>query len=124
MTAEEAPVSPWWSASRHADIKPFLRHRGAITRALRTWFESKGFTLTIVGGNNQSAHVNTVFRIRLVVAVTALDPLEPVDGGQVTFTAPASGANAVLAFRFDVTEAADVGTEVCAYGTAVILDKE
>jgi uncharacterized protein YbjQ (UPF0145 family) len=29
------------------------------------------------------------------------------------------GANAVLAFRFDVTEAADVGTEVCAYGTAV-----
>ncbi|QIP85362.1 YbjQ family protein [Streptomyces sp. Tu 2975] len=29
------------------------------------------------------------------------------------------GANAVLSFRFDVTEAADVGTEVCAYGTAV-----
>ncbi len=38
--------------------------------------------------------------------------------------ARARGANAVLAFRFDVTEAADVGTEVCAYGTAVILDKE
>ncbi|MFE0981521.1 YbjQ family protein [Streptomyces rochei] len=33
--------------------------------------------------------------------------------------ARARGANAVLAFRFDVTEAADVGTEVCAYGTAV-----
>lgn len=31
------------------------------------------------------------------------------------------GANAVLMFRFDVTEAADVGTEVCAYGTAVVL---
>jgi hypothetical protein len=23
--------------------------------------------------------------------------------------------------RFDVTEAADVGTEVCAYGTAVVI---
>ncbi|MFE1492818.1 YbjQ family protein [Streptomyces olivaceus] len=33
------------------------------------------------------------------------------------------GANAVLAFRFDVTEAADVGTEVCAYGTAVVVGR-
>ncbi|WP_407550835.1 YbjQ family protein [Streptomyces sp. Pv4-95] len=31
------------------------------------------------------------------------------------------GANAVLMFRFDVTEAADIGTEVCAYGTAVVI---
>lgn len=38
--------------------------------------------------------------------------------------ARARGANAVLAFRFDVTEAADVGTEVCAYGTAVVLVQE
>ncbi|WP_405817854.1 YbjQ family protein [Streptomyces sp. NBC_01390] len=38
--------------------------------------------------------------------------------------ARARGANAVLAFRFDVTEAADVGTEVCAYGTAVVLVRE
>ncbi|MCU7821907.1 YbjQ family protein [Kitasatospora sp. DSM 101779] len=30
----------------------------------------------------------------------------------------ARGGNAVLMFRFDVSEAADVGTEVCAYGTA------
>ncbi|GAB7103444.1 YbjQ family protein [Streptomyces phaeofaciens JCM 4814] len=35
--------------------------------------------------------------------------------------ARARGANAVLAFRFDVSEAADVGTEVCAYGTAVVV---
>jgi uncharacterized protein YbjQ (UPF0145 family) len=35
--------------------------------------------------------------------------------------AKARGANAVLTMRFDVTEAADVGTEVCAYGTAVVL---
>jgi uncharacterized protein YbjQ (UPF0145 family) len=37
--------------------------------------------------------------------------------------ARARGANAVLTMRFDVTEAADVGTEVCAYGTAVVLTK-
>ncbi|CAL9605190.1 hypothetical protein SUDANB120_05524 [Streptomyces sp. enrichment culture] len=35
--------------------------------------------------------------------------------------AKARGGNAVLMMRFDVTEAADVGTEVCAYGTAVVL---
>ncbi len=35
--------------------------------------------------------------------------------------ARARGANAVLMMRFDVTEAADAGTEVCAYGTAVVL---
>ncbi|MEW2251993.1 YbjQ family protein [Streptomyces sp. NPDC058733] len=38
--------------------------------------------------------------------------------------ARARGANAVLAFRFDVTEAADVGTEVCAYGTAVVVARD
>ncbi|MFJ7152213.1 YbjQ family protein [Streptomyces sp. NPDC100445] len=38
--------------------------------------------------------------------------------------ARARGGNGVLAFRFDVTEAADVGTEVCAYGTAVVLARE
>ena len=35
--------------------------------------------------------------------------------------ARARGANGVLTMRFDVSEAADVGTEVCAYGTAVVL---
>ena len=35
--------SPWWSASRHADRKPFLMARGAITRALRAWFDEQGF---------------------------------------------------------------------------------
>ncbi|MGW2276567.1 YbjQ family protein [Streptomyces sp. NPDC001770] len=33
----------------------------------------------------------------------------------------ARGANAVLAMRFDVTSAADIGTEVCAYGTAAVI---
>jgi len=38
--------------------------------------------------------------------------------------ARARGANGVLMFRFDVTEAADLGTEVCAYGTAVVMVRE
>ncbi|MGX1884532.1 YbjQ family protein [Streptomyces sp. NPDC055287] len=38
--------------------------------------------------------------------------------------ARARGANGVLMMRFDVADAADVGTEVCAYGTAVVLTKE
>jgi uncharacterized protein YbjQ (UPF0145 family) len=33
----------------------------------------------------------------------------------------ARGGNAVLAMRFDVTDAADLGTEICAYGTAVVI---
>ncbi|MGW3074173.1 MULTISPECIES: YbjQ family protein [unclassified Kitasatospora] len=33
----------------------------------------------------------------------------------------ARGGNAVLMMRFDVTEAAAVGTEVCAYGTAAVI---
>jgi uncharacterized protein YbjQ (UPF0145 family) len=33
--------------------------------------------------------------------------------------AEAKGGNAVLAFRFETTEYAGTGTEVCAYGTAV-----
>ncbi|WP_037910734.1 YbjQ family protein [Actinacidiphila yeochonensis] len=36
----------------------------------------------------------------------------------------ARGGNAVLAMRFDVTESGDVGTEVCAYGTAVVVVEE
>ncbi|WP_037570634.1 YbjQ family protein [Phaeacidiphilus oryzae] len=35
--------------------------------------------------------------------------------------ARARGANAVLMMRYEVTSAEDIGTEVCAYGTAVVL---
>ncbi|MFJ1702845.1 YbjQ family protein [Kitasatospora sp. NPDC088346] len=37
--------------------------------------------------------------------------------------AKARGANAVLMMRFDVTEAADLGTEICAYGTAAVISQ-
>src|ERR1700729_2977849 len=35
--------SPWWAPLRHADRKPFLMARAAITRALRAWFDEQGF---------------------------------------------------------------------------------
>ena len=35
--------------------------------------------------------------------------------------ARARGANAVLAMRFDVTEAGGNGTEICAYGTGAVI---
>jgi uncharacterized protein YbjQ (UPF0145 family) len=38
---------------------------------------------------------------------------------RLTAEAEAKGGNAVLAFRFETTEYAGTGTEVCAYGTAV-----
>ena len=37
--------------------------------------------------------------------------------------AEAKGANGVVAFRFDSSEFAGMGTELCAYGTAVKLEK-
>ena len=36
--------------------------------------------------------------------------------------AEAKGANAVIAFRFDSSDFAGMGTELCAYGTAVKLE--
>jgi len=36
-------ASPWWSEARYADVKPFLTARGAITRAIRAWFDEQGF---------------------------------------------------------------------------------
>ena len=61
-------------------------------------FESQGFTLTPVAGSTpQGTPVNSPFANPLAVIVTANNPLEPVAGGVVTFSAPASGASANLA---------------------------
>jgi len=54
--------SPWWSAARHADIKPFLAARNAVTRAARAWFDEQGFTevetsvLQVSPGNETHLH--------------------------------------------------------------------
>ncbi len=60
-------------------------------------FESSRFTLVITGGNHQRTPVNTAFALPLRVSVTPNNAVEPVNGGKVTFTPPASGASASLA---------------------------
>lgn len=60
-------------------------------------FESHGFTLDLAGGDSQSTAVSTPFADPLEVTVAAVDSLEPVAGGAVRFSAPASGASAVFA---------------------------
>src|SRR4029077_8663332 len=55
-------ISPWWSAARHADIRPFLLARAAITRTLRAWFDEQGFAevetgiLQVSPGNETHLH--------------------------------------------------------------------
>ncbi|HZC98183.1 MAG TPA: EF-P lysine aminoacylase EpmA [Bradyrhizobium sp.] len=61
MAVTDQP-SPWWSAGRHADRKPFLLARAAITRAVRAWFEERGFAevetaiLQVSPGNETHLH--------------------------------------------------------------------
>jgi predicted outer membrane repeat protein len=57
--------------------------------------ESQGFRLEIKDGDQQSTPVGTPFSTNLQVNVTAMDinELEPVQGGQVTFTPPSTGAS-------------------------------
>ena len=61
MAASDRP-SLWWHPARHADIRPFLTARGAITRALRAWFGERGFTevetgiLQVSPGNETHLH--------------------------------------------------------------------
>src|SRR6201995_1151841 len=55
-------LSPWWSAARDPDIRPFLEARGAITRAVRAWFAEQGFVevetgiLQVSPGNETHLH--------------------------------------------------------------------
>ena len=55
-------ISPWWSAARHADVRPFLTARSAITKAIRAWFDEQGFAevetgiLQVSPGNETHLH--------------------------------------------------------------------
>jgi hypothetical protein len=59
--------------------------------------ESQGFTLSVLAGANQTTPAGTAFPTVLAVRVTANDAAEPVQGGVVTFTAPAAGPSAAFA---------------------------
>jgi lysyl-tRNA synthetase class 2 len=60
--AQDDRLSPWWSAARHADVRPFLAARNAITRAVRAWFDEQGFAevetgiLQVSPGNETHLH--------------------------------------------------------------------
>jgi fibronectin-binding autotransporter adhesin len=61
-------------------------------------FQSQGFTLTpATDSTPQTALLGAAFANSLAVSVTANNPVEPVDGGVITFAAPTSGASATLA---------------------------
>src|SRR3954467_4005656 len=55
-------LSPWWSAARHRDRRPFLAARRAITKAIRGWFDEQGFVevetgiLQVSPGNETHLH--------------------------------------------------------------------
>src|SRR6201992_4356577 len=61
MAKHDQP-SPWWAPSRHADRKPFLQARTAITRSTRAWFEAQDFVevetaiLQVSPGNETHLH--------------------------------------------------------------------
>ena len=62
-------------------------------------FESQGFSSTAVPGSTpQTSNIGTAFANPLAVTVTANNPVEPVDGGVVSFVADpaANGATAIF----------------------------
>jgi elongation factor P--(R)-beta-lysine ligase len=59
---ENGRISPWWTPARHADVRPFLAARSAITRTIRGWFDEQGFVevetgiLQVSPGNETHLH--------------------------------------------------------------------
>jgi elongation factor P--(R)-beta-lysine ligase len=57
-----SPPTSWWDPARHTDKRPFLEARGRIKRALRTWFDERGFSeveagqLQVSPGNETHLH--------------------------------------------------------------------
>jgi len=68
--AESDQISPWWTAGRHADRKPFLLARTAVTKAVRAFFDEQGFSevetaiLQVSPGNETHLHAPRTELIR------------------------------------------------------------
>ena len=58
--------------------------------------ESKRFTMVKTDGDNQTTYPSSQYPKQLKVTVTANDPAEPVWGGKILFTPPASGPSATI----------------------------
>ena len=62
MSPAPPSLSPWWSPDRRGDRRPRLEARGRIKRAIRDWFEARGFTeveaaaLQVSPGNEAHLH--------------------------------------------------------------------
>ncbi len=80
-------------------------------------FESQGFSMSISGGDGQSAAINSAFTNPLQVTVSS-SYSEPVDGGKVTFTAPASGASTNPTVNTATIASGAASQSVTANGTA------
>src|SRR2546421_2318776 len=95
------PGSPALNAGNNALAAGLTDQRGSgFNRIVNTTvdigaFESRGFTISAISGTPQSATILTAFGSPLVVSVAAVGG-EPIVGGVIKFTAPASGASATL----------------------------
>ncbi len=101
----------YWGKAVRQEVDAY-GHRGLRRRAERAFRRTGGHDLGSQIGGELKGLTKTLVETRN----QAMERLVEQAG--------ARGANPVLMFRFDVTEAADVGTEVCAYGTAVVITKE
>jgi hypothetical protein len=105
------PGSPALGAGRLDDTGVTTDERGMSRTQNRAAdlgaFQSLGFTLTAKVGSVQETPINQGFDFPLIVEVTPVNPGDPVVGGRVMFTAPSSGASAVLSPGNAVTIAAD-----------------
>jgi hypothetical protein len=82
-------------------------------------FQSQGFEITPVAGSTpQSAALGQGFGKPLVVSVTANNSLEPVDGGVISFAAPAAGVSATLSAATAVIARGQAGAEASVTASA------
>ncbi len=75
-------------------------------------------------GSDIGAGVKSIFGGELRGLTKALVASREQAVERMTAKARELGANAVVMMRFDVTDARGIGTEVCAYGTAVTTERE
>ncbi len=83
-------------------------------------FESHGFAFTALTGTPQSTVIDYLFAAPLGLTVIPVRPGDPVDGGVVTLTAPASGASITTTKTTLTIAAGTVSQDVTAnheYGT-------
>jgi hypothetical protein len=83
-TCNAAPIG-------NVDQRGIPRISGGDTTCDVGAFESRAFNLTLASGSNQTAETGHAFPAPLTVSVTSPSG-DPVNGGVVTFTGPASGA--------------------------------